>query len=82
MLFIDFKKAFDLVESHKLKLKFFHYGFGNEAIYLIENYFSDRSQRVKFNSQLTETKPLTLGVAQGTCLGPLFFLLFINDLAF
>ena len=43
---------------------------------------TDRLQRVKFNSQLTEKKPLTLGVAQGSCLGALFFLLFINYLAF
>ena len=79
LLFIAFRKAFDLVESHKLILKLFNYRFGNEAIYLIANYFSDQSQRVKFNSQLTEKKPLTLGVAQGSCLGLLFFLLFIND---
>ena len=67
LLFIDFRKAFDQVESHKLILKLFHYEFGNEAIYLIENFFSDHSQRVKFNSQLTEKKPLTIVVAQGSC---------------
>jgi hypothetical protein len=47
LLFIDFRKAFDLVESIFLLLKMFHYGFGNMALDLIRNYFSDRQQQTK-----------------------------------
>ena len=50
LLFIDFRKAFDLVEAKKLLLKLFHYGFDNNSINLIANYFSDRSQTVKYNN--------------------------------
>jgi hypothetical protein len=41
LLFIDFRKAFDLVDSRKLLRKLFHYGFDNSAINLIANYFTD-----------------------------------------
>ena len=44
LLFIDFRKAFDLVDSKLLLLKLFHYGFDNSALNLIANYFADRFQ--------------------------------------
>ena len=82
LLFIDFRKAFDLVDSKLLLLKLFHYGFDNSALNLIANYFTDRFQGVKFNRKLSSLMSIKLGVPQGSVLGPLFFLLMINDLAF
>ena len=53
LLFIDFRKAFDLVDAELLLLKLVKYGFSNNAIKLIANYFQDRSQTVKYNGKLT-----------------------------
>ena len=53
LLFIDFRKAFDLVDSRKLLLKLLHYGFDNSALKLIGNYFQDRYQTVKFDKKIT-----------------------------
>jgi hypothetical protein len=82
LLFIDFRKAFDLVNPslllHKLKL----YGFDTTSLALIKDYFTGRSQCVKFDGALSDFLIILLGIAQGIILGPLLFLIFINDLAF
>ena len=66
LLFIDFRKAFDLVYAELLILKLVKYGFSNNAIKLIANYFQDRSQTVKYNGKLTDYVPTDLGVPQGS----------------
>ncbi len=81
-LFIDFKKAFDPVDPNLLLLKLFHYGFDNNSYKLIHfSYFSDRSQITRINKVLSEKFSISLGVPQGSRLGPLFFNIFINDFA-
>ena len=82
LLFIDFRKAFDLVDSRKLLRKLFHYGFDNSALNMIANYFTNRFQTVKYDNKKSPLMSINLGVPQGSVLGPLFFLIMINDLAF
>ena len=82
LLFIDFRKAFDTVDAELLLLKLFHYGFSNSALKLVQNYFIDRYQITKLKSSRSKQQKLQLGVPQGSILGPVFFLIFINDLAY
>ena len=73
LLFIDFRKAFDLVDSRLLLRKLFHYDFDTSPLNLIANYFTDRFQTVKFNNKKSYLMSINLGVPQSSVLAPLFF---------
>ena len=79
-VFLDLSKAFDTLDHQILFTKLEHYDIRGVALQWIKSYFSCRRQFVQINQTCSSTQTIKCGVPQGSLLGPLFFILYINDL--
>ena len=78
--FLDFRKTFDTVDHETLLQKLYTSGVRGNVFALMASYLADRKQFVKVNSENSNPQLVKRGVSQGSILGTLLFLVYINDI--
>ena len=78
-IYVDYSKAFDTLDHVILCKKLERYGMCGNVVEWCRSYLQFRKQRVKVNDQISDEADITYGVPQGSILGPLFFLIYVND---
>ena len=79
-MFLDLKKAFDTVSHDILLKKLYAYGIRGNAFKLLKSYLTNRTQFVVYDGIPSCTLPINCGVPQGSVLGPLLFIISMNDI--
>jgi retron-type reverse transcriptase len=79
-VFLDLKRAFETIHRNQLLRMFEKEGVRNNENQWVESYFDNRMQRTSFNGKYSQPKGINLGVPQGSVLGPLICIIYMNDI--
>ena len=79
-IFLDLSKAFDTIDHTILKNKLKYYGLKGSTLHLFQSYLNNRKQYTEIEDTTSTILPIYVGVSQGSILGPILFIIYVNDL--